>query len=101
MESTLNLLPTRKYLAEQSFKNYTKSNFITNFYDIRLAEKYSVFYQYTFETTPEIPLDSKELLYQIIRHAKKQLVDKIDLITISGKMAWGLVKQNMAFEVTS
>lgn len=45
-----------------------------------------------FDTEPQIPQDSKDVLNQVLRSIRKELKEKLGLITASGLMIWGCKK---------
>jgi hypothetical protein len=83
-------LPRRPYNQKVHFHPKAEKVCVTNNFPIDLGRKYPHIYQFTFDTEPAIPQDSKEILYQCIRSVKKQLRDKIEVSTYSGNMIWGL-----------
>lgn len=75
--STLLSLPRRAYNLKVNFHPRAEKTCVSNYFPIDLGQKYTHLYQFTFDTEPAIPQDSKELLYQCIKSIKKQLKEKI------------------------
>lgn len=72
------------------FPNSMRKTLVTNFFEIKLANKDSTVYQFAFDTEPQIPADSKELLFQVIRSIRGQLKEKLGYVTASGLAIWGV-----------
>ena len=89
-ESTLLQLPRRPYNQPVHFDKRQSKLCITNYYPVQLGHKVSQIYQFTFDTSPAIPADSKELLKEVMFSLKPKLKEKVQLTTYSGNMLWGL-----------
>lgn len=75
--STLLTLPKRHYNIPVKFPQNSQKVCLTNYYEVDLGGKMSHIYQFSFDSEPAIPADSKELLFQVIRSIRRQLKEKI------------------------
>lgn len=82
------ILPKRKGKTDGSFKNLSKINFFTNYYEIQINTKKSQLYQYSFSLPENIPADSG-VYSKCIRNNKDILKQKIGIIAHSGQILWG------------
>lgn len=74
---------------------------VSNYYPIQLGGKYSQIFQMSFDTEPAIPNDSRDLLYEVIRAIRKQVREKVELVSFAGKMLWGLKELPIPLNIKS
>ena len=72
---------------------------MTNFYEVQIKETKSIIYQYSMEV--DLPSDSSELLHRVVKSLRKELEEKIGLVTFKGNMLWGLKKNNLPLVLNS
>ena len=65
------VLPVRKAGIPVNLPNNCRKKIISNYYPIELGGNKAYIYQYTFDTEPAVPQDSKDLLHHIIKHVRK------------------------------
>jgi hypothetical protein len=91
-DNPLQLLPQREYDRKVNFPTSQHKPLVSNYFEIKFNSKYDVVYQFMFDTEPQLPQDSKDLLYRVVKSVRKELRDKVGLITASGLMLWGSKK---------
>lgn len=88
MDSGLQLLPKRPYpLKGNAFPKRAK--FLTNHYRVSI-KKTTELYQYSIDTEPSLPNDSIQILRDLVKSLRNELVKKIGLIAHKGNVLWGL-----------
>jgi hypothetical protein len=98
-ESPLQTLPQREYDRKVSFSGSQQKQLMTNYFEIKFGKKYDVVYQFMFDTEPQIPQDSKELLFKVVKSIRNELNKKVGLITASGLMIWGYKKLDIPLSI--
>lgn len=88
------MLPKRNLTKPTKFEHADKYLFYTNYYQVIMEKKRSHIYQYYLES--DIPADSTEVLYKVIRSLGKELREKIGLLSFRGNMLWGSKSNNLA-----
>ena len=67
--------------------------FFTNYYNVQIDLKKLKLYQYVLES--DVPADSTEILYKMIRSISGQLKDRIGFVSFRGNMLWGNKSSNI------
>jgi hypothetical protein len=70
-QNNLLSLPKRAQGQPVKFPPAQQRQFLTNHYSIKFHQTRSTIYQFMFDSTPEIPQDSKELLFQVVKSIRK------------------------------
>jgi hypothetical protein len=70
-QNNLISLPKRALGQPVKLPQAQRREFLTNHYTIKLPQTRSTIYQFMFDSTPEIPQDSKELLFQVVKSIRK------------------------------
>jgi hypothetical protein len=83
-------------------KPKVKGLYLTNYYEYRQnhSEKDNI-YLYSVETRPNIPADSHDLWYRLIRSVTKKLGRLIDVITHRANTIWGKLRRDQPLTMTT
>jgi hypothetical protein len=52
-----------------------------------------------FDTEPQIPQDSNDMLYNLTKSIRKELREKLGFVTSSGQMIWGEKNLNIPLNI--
>lgn len=89
MKEDYTLLPKRKFSnSNKPWKDWEKTEFYTNYFQVNIDSTKNKIYQYSFELDKSIPDDS-ELYYHGAKSIRTILRKEIGLLVFKGKMLWG------------
>ena len=92
-------MPRREAKSDGSFKKWVTASFVSNYHEVQLDPKKNRVYQYSLELEPEVPDDSSEVFYKVIRAIRGKLKEKIGFLTHKGKMLWGSLPSSVAITI--